>query len=158
MLVDYAVTDMGFFDDYSDATPRAKTMGGNGITTFILHGAQCITFRQTNIVKAILIAEASLKSFYSGLGFKVIKDFTKSPNSEEARKRFNYESGKSKALQKKIGLQCHQTIPRRVTIIHCNIIDFNENINVFKYLNEVPPSDDWVPYVNQTWFMTCQDK
>ena len=37
MLVDYAVTDMGCFDDYLDAAPRAKTMRGNGITTFILH-------------------------------------------------------------------------------------------------------------------------
>ena len=26
MLVDYEVTDMGFFDDYSDAVPRAKNM------------------------------------------------------------------------------------------------------------------------------------
>ena len=40
MLVDYAVTDMGCFDDYSDAAPRARTMRGNGITTFILHVSQ----------------------------------------------------------------------------------------------------------------------
>ena len=50
----------------------------------------------------------------------------KYPNFEEAHKRFNHESGKSKALQKKtIGLQCHQTIPRRVTILHQNRINFN---------------------------------
>ena len=34
MLVDYAVTEMVFFGDYSDAAPRAKTMMGNGITTY----------------------------------------------------------------------------------------------------------------------------
>ena len=50
-------------------------------------------------------------------------------------------------MQKKtIGLKCHQTLPRRVTIINDNRIDFNENINVFKDLNEVPPSYDWFPY------------
>ena len=59
----------------------------------------------------------------------------------------SYESVKSKALQKQtIGLQCYITIPRRVTIIHDNRIDFNENKDVFKDLNEVPPSDDWFPY------------
>ena len=59
MLVDYAVTEMGCFGDYSDAAPRAKNMRGNGITTFILRVAQCITFRQTNIVTETLIAGAS---------------------------------------------------------------------------------------------------
>ena len=44
-----------------------------------------------------------------------------------------------KHCKKTIGLQCHQTIPQRVTILHDNRIDFNENINVFKDLNEVPP-------------------
>ena len=47
MLVDYAVTEMGCFDDYSDAAPSAKTMRVNGITTFLLHVAQFITFYQT---------------------------------------------------------------------------------------------------------------
>ena len=61
MFVDYAVTDMGFFDDYSNATPRAKTMRGNGITTFLLHVAQCITLNQTKLVTGTLIAKASLK-------------------------------------------------------------------------------------------------
>ena len=121
MLVGYAVTDMGCFDDYLDAASRAKNMRGNGITIFLLHVAQCITFRQNNLVTATIIAEASLKSFYSRLGFKVIKDFATSPNFEEARKRFDYESGKYKALQKQlIGLPCHQTIPQRVTVIHYN--------------------------------------
>ena len=46
----------------------------------------------------------------------------------------------------KKGLQCYLTIPRYVTILHDNRIDFDENINVFKCLNDVPPSDDWFPY------------
>ena len=47
MLVDYKITEMGCFDDCSDAEPRAKTMRGNGINTFLLHIFQCITFNQT---------------------------------------------------------------------------------------------------------------
>ena len=137
---------MGYFGYYQDAAPHAKTMRGNGITTFILNVAQCITFHQKNIVTATLSANAQLKSFYSRLGFKVIKDFATSPHCKEACKRFNYGSGKSKSLQKTIGLQCHQTFPQRVTIIHENQIDLNENINVFKYLNQVQPSDHWFPY------------
>ena len=43
MLVYYVVTGMGCFDDYSDSAPHAKTMRGNGITTFILNVDQCIT-------------------------------------------------------------------------------------------------------------------
>ena len=58
MLVDYAVTEMGCFGDYSDAAPRAKTMRGNGITTFLLHVYQCTTFHQTQLVTATLIAKA----------------------------------------------------------------------------------------------------
>ena len=72
MLVDYTVTEMGCFDDYDDAAPHVKTMWGNGITTFPLHVDQCITFCQTNIFTATLIAKASLKPFYSRLGFNVI--------------------------------------------------------------------------------------
>ena len=102
MLVDYAVTEMCFLDDYSDTAPQGKSMRGNGITTFILHVAQCIIFNKTNRVKTTIIADALLKSFYSRLGFKVIKDFTTSTNFEEARKRFHYKSGKSKADQKKL--------------------------------------------------------
>ena len=48
MQVEYAVTNMGCFDDYLDAAPRAKIMRGNGITTFLLHVYQCITFHQKN--------------------------------------------------------------------------------------------------------------
>ena len=92
---------MGCFDDYSDAAPHAKTMRGNGITTCILHVSQCIIFNQTNRIKTIFIANSSLKSFYSRLGFKVIKDFAISPNFEVTHKKFYYESGKSESLQEK---------------------------------------------------------
>ena len=70
----------------------------NDITTFLLHVAQCITFCQTIMVTATLIAEVLLNSFYSGLGFKIIKYFATSPIFEEDRKSFNYKSGESKAL------------------------------------------------------------
>ena len=46
MLVDYAVTEMGSLDDYLYAAPQGKSMRGNGITTFLLHVAQCITFNK----------------------------------------------------------------------------------------------------------------
>ena len=74
MLVDYAVTEIVGFDDYSGTAPRAKTMGGNVITTDFLHFSQCITFRQTNIVTTTLISKALLKSFYSRLGCKIFKN------------------------------------------------------------------------------------
>ena len=51
-----------------------------------------------------------------------------------------------KHCTKTVGLKCHQIIPRRVTIIHDNLIDLNENRNVFKDLNKVPPSDYWFLY------------
>ena len=119
MLVEYAATEMGFLDDYSDAEPNQKSNRGNVITTFLLHATQCIIFNQTNRVKKILISEASLKSFYSRLGFKIINDFTTSTDFEEAHSRFHYETGKSKAEQEKTtGLQCLHTIPRCVTFLH----------------------------------------
>ena len=46
MLVEYAATEMGFLDDYSYADPNHKSIRGNGITTFLLHVAQCIIFNQ----------------------------------------------------------------------------------------------------------------
>ena len=61
VLVVYSVTEMVCFDDSLDAAPCAKTMSGNGITTFILHSAQFITFNQTQFVIETLIAEISLK-------------------------------------------------------------------------------------------------
>ena len=58
MLVDYKITEMDCFGDYLDASPRAKTMRGKNITTFLLHVSQCITFHQTNIVTETLNAKA----------------------------------------------------------------------------------------------------
>ena len=104
-------------------------------------------FPSKKIVTATLIDEALLNSFYSRLGFNSIKYFAASHNSKEDRKQFHCESGKSRALQNQtIVLQCHPIIPRRVTILHDNLIYFNENRDVFKDLNDVPPSDDWFPY------------
>ena len=102
MLIEYAATEMGFLDYYSDADPNHKSMRGNGITTFLFHVAQCIIFNLTNHVKKILIANVSLKSFYSRLGFLVIKDFVTYTTFEGARRRFHYETGKSKADQTKL--------------------------------------------------------
>ena len=83
-------------------------------------------FQSNKRITATLISETRFKSLYSRLGFKVIKDFATSTNFKEARKRFCYESGKSKALQKQtIGLKCYLTIPQRVTVLRDNIIDFN---------------------------------
>ena len=59
MLVDYAVTEMDCFDDYLDAAPRAKTMRGNGITTFLLHVSQCITLRQKILLQQQLLPRHS---------------------------------------------------------------------------------------------------
>ena len=42
ILIEYAATEMGSLDDYSDAAPQGKSMRGNGITTFLSHFAQCI--------------------------------------------------------------------------------------------------------------------
>ena len=61
MLVDYAVTYMGLFDDYSYAASRAKKTRGNGINTFLLHVSQCTTFNQIMFFTETLIAEAWLK-------------------------------------------------------------------------------------------------
>ena len=144
MLVDFAVTEMGFLEDYSDAAPQGKSMGGNGITSFLLHVSQCIIFNQIYRVKTTLIVNAQWKSFYSRLGFKLIKDFANSPNFEEARKRFHYESGKSKEYKKKtIGLQFLQTIPQSVTFLHDDQINLNIHNNVFINLHDVSTSENW---------------
>ena len=110
---------MGFLDDYYDADPNHNRIRGNGITKFLFHVAQCIISNLTNHVKTILIANVLLKTFYSRLGFTVIKDFMNSNTFEAAHRRFHYKIGKYKADQKKtIGLQCLHTIPQRVTFLH----------------------------------------
>ena len=107
-MVRPVVTEIGCFDNYSDAAPRAKTTRGNCITTFSLHVSQCITFHHNLFLTETLIAKASLKSFYSRLGFKVIKVFATSPNFENYCKKFHFKSVKSEALP--IGLQYYPTI------------------------------------------------
>ena len=110
---------MGFLDDYSDADPNQKFIKGNVITTFLFQVAQCILFRLTNSGKTILIANVSLKTFDSRLGFSVIKDFVTSTTFEAARSQFHYETGKYKADQKQaIGSQCLHTIPSCVKFLH----------------------------------------
>ena len=59
MLVGYVVRDMGCFDDCSDDAPRDKTMTGNGITAFLLHVAQCITFNQKQLLQQHLLPRHS---------------------------------------------------------------------------------------------------
>ena len=132
---------MGFLDDYSDADPNHKSIRVNGITTFLFHVAQCIIFNLTNQVKKILIANVSLKTFYSRLGFFVIKDFATSTKFEAARRRFYYDTGKSKEDEIKIiGLQCLYNIPQRVKFLHDDRINFNNQKNVFRDLDGISTS------------------
>ena len=93
MLIEYAATEMGFLCYYSYADPNHKSIKENGITTFIFHVAQCIIFNKKKHVKTIIIANVSLKTFYSRLGFSVIKDFVTSTTFEAARRKFHYETG-----------------------------------------------------------------
>ena len=105
MLIEYAAIEMGFLDEYSDADPDHKSIRVNGITTFLFHITQCILFCLTNYFKTILISNASLKTFYSWLGFTVIKYFVTSTTFEAACSQFHYEKGKYKSEQKQtIGL------------------------------------------------------
>ena len=137
---------MCFLDNYYDADPNHKSIRGNGITKFLFHVAQYIIFNLTNCVKTILIADASLKSFYSRLGSTVIKDFANSNNFEVTHRRFHYEKGKSKSEQKQtIGLQCLYTILRRFTFLHDDRINFNIHKNVFRDLDVDLTSETWFP-------------
>ena len=123
-----------------------KIIRVNGITTFFFHVAQYILFHLTNCVKILFIANASLKSFYSRLGFTVIKYFVTSTTFEAARSRFHYEKVKSKAEQKQnIGLQCLYTIPRQVRFLHDDRINLNIQKNVFRDLDGISTSENWFP-------------
>ena len=55
MLVDYAVTEMSSLDDDSNSAPQGKSMRGNGITTFLLHVAQCIILNKKIALKKHLL-------------------------------------------------------------------------------------------------------
>ena len=87
-----------------------------------------------------------MKTFYSRLGFSVIKDFATSTNFEAARSQFHYEKGKSKEYEiKTIGLHWLYTIPRRVTFLHDDLINFNAQKNVFRDLDGISTSKTWFP-------------
>ena len=93
-----------------------------------------------------IVANASLKSFYSRLGFTVIKYLVTSTTFEAACSRFHYETGKSKANQTKtIGLQCLYTIPLRVTFLHDYRMNINTQKNVFRDLYGISTSETWFP-------------
>ena len=92
-------------------------------------------------VKTILIANVSLKTFYSSLGFFFIKDFATSTKFEVACRQFHYDTGKSKEDEiKPIGLHCLYTIPRRVKFLHDDRINFNTQKNVFRNLENISTS------------------
>ena len=74
---------------YSDADPNHKSIRGNGITKFLFHVSQFIISNLKNHVKTILIANVSLKKFYSRLGFTVIRDFVTSATFEADHRRFH---------------------------------------------------------------------
>ena len=75
-----------------------------------------------------------------------IKYFATSTNFEEAHRKLHYETGKSKADQKKtIGLQCLKTITRRVTFLHDDLINMNIHKNMFRNLYVDPTSETWFP-------------
>ena len=110
------------------------------------HCKPIVFFCLPNSVKTILIANDSLKSFYSRLGFTVIKDFVTSTTFEAARSLFHYKTGKSKADQKKsIGLKCLHTIPRRFIFIHDDRMNFNIHKNLFRDLDSISTSETWFP-------------
>ena len=93
MLVDYAGTEDGCLDYYSDAASVGKTIRGLGFATLSLHVAQCLAFQQTEHITVILIAEHNvLTSFYIQLCFKKIKDFKTNTKFKEARERFHYKN------------------------------------------------------------------
>ena len=97
----------------------------------------------------ILIANVSLKTFYSRLGFSVIKYFATSTTFEAAHRQFHYDTGKFKEDKlKTIGLQCLRTIPRLVKLLHDDQINFNTQKHVFRYLDGISISVTFFPKKN----------
>ena len=65
---------------------------------------------------------------------------------EAACSRFHYDTGKSKADQKKtIGLQFLHTIPRRVTFLHDDRMNLNIHKNASRDLDGISTSETWFP-------------
>ena len=142
MLVDYAGTEAGILDNYSDAAPDNKSIRGLGSATLLLHIAQCFAFLQTQHVTAILIAENTLHSFYTQLGFKKIKDFKSLPKFKDARQRFHYANHTDE--DKIVAYKCSQTIPRRVTKLYDARYIGKRDV-LFKTLNVCSPYVKWFP-------------
>ena len=70
MLVEYAATGMGFLGDYLDAAPKGKINRGNGITTFLLHVAQCIIFNTKITLKQHLLPMHRCSHFFLKVRFQ----------------------------------------------------------------------------------------
>ena len=80
------------------------------------------------------------------MGFSIIKDFATSTTFEAAGRQFHYDTGKSKEDEiRTIGLQCLYTIPRRVTFLHDDRINFNTQKNVFRDLDGISTSETFFP-------------
>ena len=144
MTIDYAVTEFGCFDHYSDASPVANTMRGNGITVFLLHVAQCIVFEKSKIKAATLVANIHLKGYYSKLGFKVIKDFDTLESMKIARERFHYEANSSqKDGNITIGMQCNNIIPRKIQVLFDNRIKKEQQGLLYNALDTESREKNW---------------
>eukprot|EP00978_Attheya_sp_CCMP212_P024027 scaffold74797_cov54-Attheya_sp.AAC.1 len=142
MLVDYAATELGCLDHYSDSVSNGKTIQGLGAASLLLHIAQCFSFQQTKHVTMMLISEHTLTSFYAQLGFKKIIEFKTAPRYKEARERFHYRDDTDE--QKILPFVCYQTIPRRVTKLHDGrYIGLRDEL--FKSLNVSTPNEEWFP-------------
>ena len=75
------------------------------------------------------------------MGFSVIKDLATSTTFEAARRRFHYDTGKSKEDEiNTIGLQCLYIIPWHVKFLHDDRINFNTQKNVFRDLDGISTS------------------
>eukprot|EP00978_Attheya_sp_CCMP212_P047473 scaffold421387_cov78-Attheya_sp.AAC.1 len=119
MLVDYAGTEDGCLDYYSDAASNGKTIRGLGLATLSLHVAQCLAFQQTEHITKI-------------------KDFKTDTKFKEARERFHYKNDADE--QKIVPFSCLQTIPRRVSRLY-NGRYISQRDELFKALNDSSPGD-----------------
>ena len=99
-----------------------------------------------NLLQKYLFTRHRWSHYIQGYVSRLLKIFQNLQISKRPASDFITSHEDTKNSRKQIGLQCYITIPRRVTIIYDNQIDSNENIDVLKYLNEVPPSNDWFSY------------
>ena len=66
MLVQYAATEKGFLDNYSDADPNQKSIRGNSITKFLFHVSQCVLFHIKIVLKKYLLPMHHRSNFIQG--------------------------------------------------------------------------------------------